>query len=158
MTPLDPHFVARTCEAVRACLSPDLLAEPYRSAAPDGNRSWGHCAVAAEAVYFLLGGPRAGLTAWVARDEDGSTHWWLQDRAGNRIDPTAEQFLLDGDTPPYLRGRPGNPAGFMGQRVDPGSRWGFDRRPSRRAAEVLRRVEALQARPAPAPKFRRLAL
>lgn len=134
---------------VRACLTPDLLAPAFRTGAPAGIASWGHCAVAAEAVYFLLGGPKAGLTAHVVREDDGITHWWLQDRAGRRIDPTADQYTALGDVPPYARGLPGRGAGFMGQRVDPASPYGFDRRPSRRAAILLARVEALRAGRAP---------
>jgi hypothetical protein len=99
-------------------------------------------------VYFLLGGPKAGLTAWVARDGNAGTHWWLQAADGARIDPTADQYTVSGRTPPYERGLTGRPCGFMGQRADPESRYGFGRKPGQVAAEILRRVAA-SSEPAP---------
>ncbi len=81
----------------------------------------GHCYVASEAVFALLGGKAAGLKpASVAHE--GSTHWWLVTTEGQVIDPTADQFA----TPvPYERGRC---RGFL------------TREPSARAQEVLRLV------------------
>jgi hypothetical protein len=126
---------------VRSVLTPDLLHRDYAGLRTIGVGTDGHCASAAEAVYFLLGGPRAGLAAWVARDADGTTHWWLQTQDGRRIDPTADQFAREGTVPPYMRGILGRAGGFMGQRIDPDSPYGFNRRPGRTAAEILRRVE-----------------
>ncbi len=133
---------------VREVLTPDLLHRDYRSGWSPENPTHGHCAAASEAVYFLLGGPKTGLTAWVARDADGTTHWWLQTVGGERIDPTADQYSVAGRVPPYLRGILGKPGGFMGQRVEIGNRYGFDRRPGKVAAEILRRIETAYRRKA----------
>ena len=69
----------------------------------------GKCYVAAEALYHLLGGKKAGLTpAWVEvpwpnPDSIGfQKHWFLRTKDGRVLDPTAEQF---DDEPPYHLGR-----------------------------------------------------
>jgi hypothetical protein len=84
--------------AVRAGLTPDLLKPEYRGS----KRPFaGHCYVATEAYYHLVGGKAAGLTRFHIKHEDAS-HWWLLDLRGRVIDLTAEQFK----TPvPYERGR-----------------------------------------------------
>jgi len=127
---------------VRAVLTPDLLRPEWRAGWSPENPAFGHCAGASEAVYFLLGGPKAGIKAWVARDSDGRTHWWLQDARGVRIDPTADQYTSVGRTPPYERGLPGRPCGFQGQRRDPANRYGFGRKPSGPAARILQLIES----------------
>jgi hypothetical protein len=40
----------------------------------------------------MIGGRRSGFFPHVARCTDGITHWWLQSRNGERLDPTAGQF------------------------------------------------------------------
>ena len=128
-------------ERVRSVLSPDLLHPKYR-------KEWrihdhptkGHCASASEALYFVMGGPKVGLTSWVVTDIDQTTHWWLQDRQGRRYDVTADQFRSVGIVPPYDRGLVGRPCGFMGQRIDVGNRYGFNRRPGKVAMQILSRA------------------
>jgi len=83
---------------------------------------YGHCAVASEAVYELLGGKAAG---WAPRliclsrrvqgpsgrlvCEGGKTHWFLENtHTGERIDPTAGQFACEVDY-----GKAYSPQGFM---------------------------------------------
>ncbi|AXQ68317.1 hypothetical protein HOT99_gp300 [Caulobacter phage CcrBL10] len=61
----------------------------------------------------------------VAPDPDGGTHWWLANAAGQRLDPTAEQYLIEGCEPPYAAGRP---CGFL------------TKQPSKRAAVVIDRA------------------
>lgn len=69
----------------------------------------GHCYVASEAVYHLLGGKAFGLTPMVLR-VPGGTHWylrWDRQRASGRldrlyVDPTREQF---GPLPAWEEGR-----------------------------------------------------
>lgn len=114
--------------AVQAVLTPDLLREPYRSEYTPTNPTAGHCYIAAEALWHLLGGPASGYKPMTARDPDGGTHWWLQDAQGEPLDPTAAQYLTDGLQPPYHLGRG---CGFL------------TRQPSKRAAIVIARVHAL---------------
>lgn len=82
----------------------------------------GHCYVASEVTYHLMGGKDAGLTPQFVRHE-GQPHWFLRDADGLVIDPTADQF----DTlVPYNRARG---CGFL------------TKQPSRRAQIVLDRMQ-----------------
>jgi hypothetical protein len=38
-------------------------------------------------------------------DENGISHWWLQNNIGDIIDPTSEQYTSIGKTPPYSMGK-----------------------------------------------------
>lgn len=111
--------------AVRMSLTPDLLAPPYRARVEAGaNPMTGHCYVASEAYFHLAGGREAGLKPMSIQHE-GGPHWWIRTAAGMDIDLTAEQF----STPvPYADG---HGKGFL------------TRQPSKRAAEVMRRVQLL---------------
>ena len=105
-------------ERVRETLSPDLLKPEYEDA---GHPMAGHCYVASEALYHLLGGKASGLTPARIRHE-GSMHWFLRLPGGFVLDPTADQF----DTPvPYDDARG---SGFL------------TRAPSRRTQRLLRRL------------------
>lgn len=119
---------------------PELLHKEYKNGWSKENPSYGFCAISAEVAWFLLGGKEAGWTAWNVRDEDGSTHWWLQHKDGVLFDPTRSQFDCIGKKPPYERGLPGRPGGFMGIRVDEDSPWCGARRPSIRASELMSRI------------------
>lgn len=80
----------------------------------------GHCYVASEALYHLMGGKSAGLKPMNVRHE-GTSHWFLLS-GEDVVDLTADQFQT---SPPYrlARGR-----GFL------------TKKPSRRAEEVIQRV------------------
>lgn len=135
-------------DAVVAALTPDLLNATWRRATGAGDKLRGHCAVASEALYHLLGGAQGGYMPVVAsfhmtpkgRVIFGSscpkaqwqkgTHWWLKGPkdgmrgGGDVIDLTAGQFKAPF---PYHRGMH---CGFMQpQRV-----------PSKRAQIVIDRV------------------
>ncbi|MBA3412575.1 MAG: hypothetical protein H0T09_02690 [Actinobacteria bacterium] len=56
----------------------------------------GYCYVASEALYYILGGHEAGLTAKRAPCPGGE-HWWIEGRNGKLIDATADQFQDDFD-------------------------------------------------------------
>lgn len=137
--------------AIVASLSVELLDKKYRAFLKPSDASVrGHCAVASEAFYHLMGGKEAGLMPAVCGyevDEKGclhfnsaaasdfrhETHWWIQGPkngkrgAGTVIDLTAAQF----DFPfPYEKGRH---VGFMQPR----------QKPSKRAQVVIDRVTAL---------------
>ena len=105
-------------DSIRAALTPELLKPEYRNA----SRPYaGHCYVASEAYYHLMGGRDVGLRPQVIRHE-GSTHWYLRDGDDNVIDLTAEQFE---STVPYESGRG---CGFL------------TKAPSKRAQIVIDRV------------------
>ena len=133
--------------AIQADLDANLLSPIYRPEWTPANPTAGFCSVAAEAAYFLLGGPLQGWVAMVAKDPLGGTHWWLERERSKgspreRFDPTEEQYLIEGELPPYALGRPG---GFMGQRQDPTSPFAFGRRPGHRASMLLQRILATYA-------------
>lgn len=69
----------------------------------DDPKGW--CYTASEALYYAAGGKESGFKPMQASIEvDGQrvSHWWLEDRDGNIIDVTADQF----DFPfPYELGR-----------------------------------------------------
>ena len=72
---------------------------------------YGLCYVMAEAIYFN-GGKKRGLRPYRATIIDSMTderisHWWLEDRNGKVVDPTADQFKHPF---PYHFGKP---AGFL---------------------------------------------
>ena len=115
-------------DRITAALTPDLLREPYRSRVAAGAHPLtGHCYVASEALYHLLGGKAAGLKAMSIQHEGGA-HWWIRDADGNDIDLTAAQFAAP---VPYHRGVG---KGFL------------TRAPSKRAQVVIERVLSMPVR------------
>ena len=99
-------------------VSDDLRHEPWRGSDCPVT---GHCYVASEAAYHLLGGKDAGYTPCFVRHE-GAPHWYLIDPSGQVLDITAEQFAT---TVPY----------------DRGTRKGFlTKVPSKRAAILIERA------------------
>lgn len=112
-------------DRIKDVLTPDLLKPRYRFMADPENPTAGHCYHAAEALWHFLGGAASYWKPHVYREDDGITHWWLRHIDGAIADPTADQYYLAGEQPPYLKGRR---CGFM------------TRAPSRPAAEIIRRV------------------
>jgi hypothetical protein len=109
---------AQLVEKLRSVLTPDLLKPMWRDRQ---HPMAGHCYVASEAIYHLLGGREAGYTPQVIQHEGGA-HWFLRGAEGEIIDPTADQF----STPvPYEQGRG---VGFL------------TRQPSKRACVVIERL------------------
>ena len=105
-----------------------LMQAPYRRHAVEANSLDGYCAVASAACFFLGGGRAAGLQP-MQLTHCGGSHWWIVKDEQSIIDLT----IRPGDDPgsyPYERGRP---RGFM--------QTGYVRA-SRRAAELIARVEA----------------
>jgi hypothetical protein len=81
---------------VRKHLSNDLLKPPYQSWHTVGQWSWhskvaGHCYIASEAAFHLLGGKQAGWTPMNIKHE-GVSHWFLKHTSGKILDITAKQF------------------------------------------------------------------
>lgn len=113
---------------VQAALTDDLLSPKWRRLRTRHPHS-GHCYVAAEACFHLLGGKSAGWTPcvlthqlWPAGLDAGETHWFLR-RGSEVCDPTAGQFEVE------IRYDLGRGSGFL------------TREPSRRARQVIRRAE-----------------
>lgn len=112
-------------EKIRNALTPELLKEPYRSKVQSGEAhpKTGHCYVASEAYFHMMGGKEAGLKPMSIQHE-GGPHWWIRDGNGRDIDLTHEQFK----TPvPYHQGVG---KGFL------------TKEPSKRAATVIARARA----------------
>ena len=87
---------------------------------------FGHCYVASEALFHLLGGRASDYRPFHGKDDTGDTHWWLVDTfTGARHDVTADQYYSVGKTPPYDAGRMGT---FL------------TREPSKRARIVMERL------------------
>ncbi len=118
-----PHMPDRyrpIVQMVRSVLTDDLRTKKYRG---NPNRIAGHCYVASEVLFHILGGWLVGWSAQVVRHE-GDTHWYLKNRDTGRIlDATADQFTTPVD---YTKGRG---CGFLTVR------------PSKRAQIVMERLE-----------------
>jgi len=75
-------------------LSKDLLDKKHR-VMRDGNpnlpHTFGHCYVASEVAYYLLGGKEAGWTPMHIKHV-GRSHWFLKHKSGQILDLTANQF------------------------------------------------------------------
>jgi hypothetical protein len=110
--------------SIRSALSRDLLNDEYRAIQDaGGHRMAGHCFVASEALWHLMGGKGSGFVPHVGR-VDGKTHWWVVGPDGTVWDPTFDQFAEPVD---YSNGH-GSGFGVPGGG------------PSKRARELLRRV------------------
>jgi len=117
-------FLCRPCryplsqallDAVLSSLTPDLLKKQYVGLPFPG----GHCYVASEALYHLLGRHPHVKAQWVWHED--VSHWFVS-TDGKIIDLTAEQF----DTPPLYA--EANGKGFL------------TKYPSKRARVVIERV------------------
>ena len=116
-------------KAVQVMLTPDLLKPYWRKVqAEKENKLIGHCYVAAEACYHILGGKGGSFNAYTLNNKTfpeglkkGEVHWFL--RKGEIIlDPTKEQFNIP---VPYNKAR----------------RQAFlTKKPSKRAATVIKKV------------------
>lgn len=108
---------------------PDLLRPEYAAKVARGaDPLTGHCYVATEALWHLLGGSRSGWRPFSGRGPGraGGSHWWLVGPGGEVADVTARQF----DRPVDYAAGTGR--GFL------------TRRPSARAREVIRAVRAAE--------------
>ena len=70
-------------------LTSDLLKPQFRG---NKNKLWGHCYVASETFYHLMGGDASNFQPRIIKVND-INHWFLQDKeTGEIIDITAGQF------------------------------------------------------------------
>ena len=116
------------CELIVDNLSDDLLApkwRQYKKHHPGKHHTFGHCYVASEAAYYLLGGKAEGWTPQFVLVK-GVPHWFLKHKSGTKLDITAAQFQV---LIPYemARGK-----GFL------------TNKPSKRAVELIKRIEHMK--------------
>lgn len=117
-------------EEIKSVLTPDLLKGTWRK--PSDNPMKGHCYVATEAFYWILGGDKSNISTYVITHkvfpkelEAGGTHWFAKDNSTNEIyDITKSQFK---GNIPYSKGRRN---GMMK----------YPKGGSKRAREVIKRI------------------
>ncbi len=114
-----PVSVDSLVKKVRSNLSDDLRKPQYKNSNCDSS---GHCYVASEAVYHILGGKNSGLKPMNIKHE-GVSHWFLKDSKGNIIDPTKDQFKT---IVPYEKAKG---KGFL------------TKNPSKRAKKLINKIE-----------------
>jgi len=115
--------ITRLITLIRDNLTEDLLKDEYKKVSRV-NKYVGHCYIASEVLYHILGGKDSGLRPIHGRLGDIS-HWWLEDENGRVIDLTADQFP---EGFPYEQGRG---SGFL------------TKDPSKRARILIDRVLAI---------------
>lgn len=84
---------------IQSVLTPDLLRGMWKKDVVD-HPTAGHCYIATEALYWMLGGPDGDYKPYVLTHkvfpeglDRGETHWFLKNKKNGKIlDPTAEQF------------------------------------------------------------------
>ena len=94
----DKATTTQVREAVRSSLTNDLRKPKYRN---NSNAMAGHCYVASEAAYHMLGGKEAGWTPQQINHE-GDSHWYLKNKDGRILDLTSDQFKT---SVPYDEGK-----------------------------------------------------
>lgn len=119
---------------IQSALTPSLLSHAWKEKyLNSGNQLTGHCYVASEALFHLLGGKESGWMSlilnhksWPEGCSQGETHWFLRHSSGLIANPTQEQF---GIKVPHELGRP---TGFL------------TRGPSKRAQIVITRISKFE--------------
>ena len=127
--------VDQLISSIQKHLTPDLLKSEYREHNRT-NRMFGHSYVATETLYHLLKQDHVignnfpvkqtdNYYPYHTKDENGISHWWLQDELGNKLDVTIDQFLSEGRQPPYEIAMKG---------------WFLIKQPSKRSKELMTRI------------------
>lgn len=108
-------------------LTDDLLAPKYRriKQSTTTSNTFGHCYVASEAAYYLLGGREEGWKPMHMKHL-GASHWFLLHESGKVLDVTADQFQSPLD---YSKARG---TGFL------------TKEPSKRAKKLMIRIRESQ--------------
>lgn len=107
---------------IRSALSDELRNKKYQES---DNKMKGHCYVASEVFYHLMGGSNSGYIPQVIKI-DGDTHWFLKNKkTGEIVDITHDQFK---HKIPYNLAKG---IGFL------------TKEPSKRAQEVINRISKL---------------
>ena len=115
-------------ERIQSVLSPDLIKSDWKELG-QANPMAGHCYHASEALYHLWGKTNgykpAHVKVYMGKTWGWMGHWFLRHENGSYIDPTREQFGKRRVPYSHAVG-----CGFL------------TTEPSKRAAEVMRRVAA----------------
>ena len=90
---------------LQLALNPALLKPEWRNRAAGEHPTFGHCYAVTEALYYLYGKSRGFTPHVVQVPAMSTTHWWLQNKKGEIIDGTKEQFESKGVVIPYAEGR-----------------------------------------------------
>jgi hypothetical protein len=113
-------------QRIKDNLTPDLLRKDYKY--DPNNPLRGHCYVASEALYHLIG--EEYLCPVVASYGNGKTHWWIVNKTtGGIYDLTGEQFERIFLLSLYKKGRK---CGFL------------TREPSKRCKILLEKIRKLK--------------
>jgi hypothetical protein len=99
----------KVSKLIKDNLTPDLLPKKW-IARNSTNPTFGHCHNAAGCLYRVFGVKNVKL--YRGLDDEGIYHWWAQDKEGNIIDLTSEQYTTTGRTPPYDKGEKAGMLGF----------------------------------------------
>ena len=83
-----PEEIKRLAILVRSKLTNYLRRAPWKG---NPNKMAGHCYVASEALFFLLGGKQAGWKP-IYLKVGGESHWFLKHKSGLVLDATEDQF------------------------------------------------------------------
>lgn len=108
-------------------LSDDLLSPKWlnkKKSEVNCHPTFGHCYVATEAAYHILGGKRKGWKPYCLSYGNSETHWFLKNSSGYIFDVTAEQY--NGKFIDYAKAR-GN--GFL------------TKQPSKRAKKLILKIK-----------------
>lgn len=120
----------RLIQTIQQNLTLDLLNFNQKQLLTGIHPTEGHCAIAAEAAFHLLGGKAKGWIPVVLPKKvlGNNTHWWIENiDTGEIVDPTKEQFG-NYKIPYHLGKRTGFMCPIKGQ-------------PSKRAKILIKRVE-----------------
>lgn len=100
--------IALASNKIINCLSDDLLHKSFAKNKAS-SRVAGHCYIASEAAYYLLGGKNYWTPQFIKHE--GVSHWFLRHKyTGQILDITASQFKTK---PPYDKA---NGKGFLTKR------------------------------------------
>jgi hypothetical protein len=99
----------KVSKLIKDNLTPDLLPKKWVGR-NSTNPTFGHCHNAAGCLYKIFG--VKNLKMYRGLDDEGIYHWWAQDKEGNIIDLTSEQYTTTGRTPPYDKGEKAGMLGF----------------------------------------------
>ena len=96
-----PRLEQNLIDKIRNALSDDLLKpnwkkqkkliDPLSTNHKINYQVYGHCYIASEALYYLLGGKDSGYVPQVITVNNG-THWFLKNKQNDILDPTFDQF------------------------------------------------------------------
>lgn len=123
----EAYFAHLLIAKIKRTLTFELLRPEHRKQRSNEHPLAGHCYVASEALFHMMGGKDIGLKPMCSR-MGNATHWWL-DWNGLPFDPTAEQFEREELMQFYAQGKG---KGFLTSY------------PSLRAKIVIGRVEQLE--------------